>query len=61
MARPGKNFLHSFKGLMLVAQVDVRPGLIIVIGRASLESANDPAACLNFDVWKCNFRPSIMV
>ncbi len=58
MARPGKNFLRSFKGLMLIAKVDVRPG---VIGCASLEAANEPASCLNFDGWERNFNPAIMV
>jgi hypothetical protein len=61
MARPGKKFLRSFKGLMLIAKVDVRPGLIIVIGGESLESANAPASCLNFDGWEGNFNPAIMV
>ncbi len=61
MVRPGKNFLRNFKGLMLVAKVDVRPGLIIVIGCESLESANGPASCLNFGGWERNFNPAIMV
>jgi hypothetical protein len=43
MARPGIKFLRSFKGLMLIAAVDVRPGLIIVIGCESLEAAYEPA------------------
>jgi hypothetical protein len=61
MARPGKKFLRSFKGLMLIAKVDVRPGLIIVIGCKSLESANEPASCLNFNGWGRNFNPAIMI
>jgi hypothetical protein len=43
MARPGTKFLRSFKGLMLIAKVDVRLCLIMVIGCESLESANEPA------------------
>jgi hypothetical protein len=61
MARPGKKFLRSFNGLLLIAKVDVRLWLIIVIGRESLESANEPASCLNFDGWERKFRPAIMV
>jgi hypothetical protein len=61
MARPGTKFLRSFEGLMLIVKVDVRPGLIIVIGCESLESANEPASCLNFDGWERNFNPAIMV
>jgi hypothetical protein len=61
MARSGIKFLRSFKGLMLIAKVDGRPGLIIVIGGESLESANDPASYLNCDGWECNFCPSITV
>ncbi len=61
MARSGKNFLRSFNGLLLIAKVDVRPGLIIVIEGASLESVNEPASCLNFDGWERNFNPAIMV
>jgi hypothetical protein len=61
MARPGMKFLRSFKGLMLIAKVDVRLWLIIVIGGESLESANNPASYLNFDDWERNFNPAIMV
>jgi hypothetical protein len=61
MARPGMKFLRSFKGLMLIAKVDVRLWLIIVIGGESLESANNPASNLNFDDWERNFNPGIMV
>jgi hypothetical protein len=61
MARPGTKFLRSFKGLMLIAKVDVRLWLIIVIGCESLESANEPASYLNFDGWERNFNPAIMI
>jgi hypothetical protein len=61
MARPGKKFLRSFKGLMLIVKVDGHPVLIMVIGGESLESANAPASCLNFDGWERNFCPAIMV
>jgi hypothetical protein len=47
MVRFGKKFLRSFKGLMLIAKVDVRPGLRIVIGCESLKSANEPTSCVN--------------
>jgi hypothetical protein len=61
MARPGTKFLCSFKGLMLIAKINVCPGLMIVIGCESLESANEPASCLNFGGWERNFCPAIMV
>jgi hypothetical protein len=61
MARPGTKFLRSFKGLMLITKVDIRLGLIIVIGRESLESANAPDSCFNFDGWERNFCPAIMI
>jgi hypothetical protein len=61
MARPGTKFLRSFNGPMLIAKVDIRLWLIIIIGCESLESANDPASCLNFDGWERNFRPVVMV
>jgi hypothetical protein len=61
MARTGQKFLRSFKGLMPIAKVDVRRCLLIVIGRESLESANERASCLNFDGWERNFNPAIMV
>jgi hypothetical protein len=61
MARPGIKFLRSFKGLMLIAKVDGRPCLIIVIEGESLESANEPASRLNFDGWERNFNPTVMV
>jgi hypothetical protein len=57
MARTGKEFLRSFKGLMLIVKVDGRPRLIIVIGGESLESANEPASYLNCDGWERNFCP----
>jgi hypothetical protein len=61
MARPGTKFLRSFKGLMLIAKVDVRLWLIMVIGCKSLEAANAPASCLNFDGWEHNRCPAIMI
>jgi hypothetical protein len=61
MARSGKKFLHSFKGLMPIAKVDVRLCLIMVIGCKSLEAANEPASYLNFDGWERNFNPAIMI
>jgi hypothetical protein len=61
MARPGEKFLRSFKGLMLIAKVDVRLWLIIVIRCKSLEAANEPASYLNFDGWERNFNPAIMI
>jgi hypothetical protein len=61
MARPRTKFLRSFNGPMLIAKVDIRLWLIMVIGCKSLEAANEPASCLNFDGWERNFNPAIMV